>query len=104
MLSPNRGEVWLVNLGMAAKVHPCLVLSVSIGPQDRVLATVVAHPTSPCGSRFEVAVSARILKSGVFDAQNMATVPHAQLIRKLGDLAADQLALVEEAIKRWLGL
>jgi mRNA interferase MazF len=89
---------------MAAKVRPCLVLSVPIGPQDRVLATGVAHTTSPCGSQFEVAVPTRFLKTGVFDAPNMVTVPHAKLIRKLGDLTADQVTLVEEAVKRWLGL
>jgi mRNA interferase MazF len=43
MPSPNRGEVWLVDLGLAAKVRPGLVLSVPAGPQDRSLATLVAH-------------------------------------------------------------
>jgi mRNA-degrading endonuclease toxin of MazEF toxin-antitoxin module len=28
MKSPERGEVWLVDLGMAAKVRPALVISV----------------------------------------------------------------------------
>jgi mRNA interferase MazF len=28
MQSPQRGEVWFVDLGMAAKVRPALVLSV----------------------------------------------------------------------------
>jgi mRNA interferase MazF len=64
----------------------------------------VAHTTSPRGSQFEVAVRARFLKQGVFDAQNLVTVPHAKLIRKLGDLAPDQLALVEDGIRSWLDL
>jgi mRNA interferase MazF len=34
---PDRGEVWLTDLGIAAKVRPCLVLSVPPAPQDRVL-------------------------------------------------------------------
>jgi hypothetical protein len=42
--------------------------------------------------------------AGVFDAQQVVTVPQARLIRKLGDLAADPFALVEEAVRRWLGL
>jgi mRNA interferase MazF len=104
MPNPNRGEVWLVDLGLAAKVRPCLVMSVPAGPQDRSLATIVAHTTSPRGSQFEVAVSVRFLKVGVFDAQNLETVPHAKFVRKLGDLPPDQLALVEEAVRRWLGL
>jgi mRNA interferase MazF len=93
-----------VDLGLAGKVRPCLVLSVPTDPQDRVLVTVVAHTTSVQGTRFEVDVKAPFLKPGVFDAQQVLTVPQAKLVRKLGDLKPDQLALVEEALRRWLGL
>jgi mRNA interferase MazF len=104
MLSPNRGEVWLVDLGMVAKVRPCLVLSVASAEHDRAICTLVAHTTSPRGSQFEVAVPVRFLKTGVFDVQNLVTVPHAKLIRRLGSLAADQLAAIEATVRRWLGL
>ncbi len=104
MPSPNRGEVWLVDLGLAGKVRPCLVLSVPAGPQDRSLATLVAHTTSPRGSQFEVTVRVRFRKPGAFDAQNLVTVPHAKFVRKLGELPLDQLALVEAVVRRWLGL
>ena len=103
MPSPNRGEVWLVDLGLAAKVRPCLVLSVAPGAEDRVLGTLLAHTTSPRGSQFEVAVPARFLRQGVFDAQSLVTVPHVKLLRKLGELSPDQMGLVEEAVRRWLG-
>jgi mRNA interferase MazF len=46
MPSADRGEVWLADLGMAAKVRPCLVLSVRPDPQDRVLVTLAPHTTS----------------------------------------------------------
>jgi mRNA interferase MazF len=104
MPSANRGEVWLVDLGYAAKVRPCLALSVPAGPQDRSLVTMVAHTTSPRSSQFEVAVAARFLQAGVFDAQNLVTVPYAKLIRKLGDLPPTDFAAVEAAVRRWLGL
>ena len=100
----DRGSVWIVDLGMAAKVRPCLVLSVPTDPQDRVLATVVPHTTSVQVTRFEVAVKAPFLKPGVFDAQQVATIPQVKLVRKLGNLPPDQLALVEAAVRRWLGL
>lgn len=100
----DRGAVWMVDLGMAAKVRPCLVLSVPTAPQDRVLVTVVAHTTSVQGSRFEVDIKPPFLKPGVFDAQQVLTVPQVKLLRKLGDLKPDELALVEEAVKRWLSL
>jgi mRNA interferase MazF len=44
------------------------------------------------------------LKPGVFDGQQVLTVPQAKSVRKLGDPKADQLALVEEAVRRWLAL
>jgi mRNA interferase MazF len=101
----DRGSVWIVDLGMAAKVRPCLVLSVPTDPQDRVLMTVVPHTTSIQGTRFEVAAAAKFLYGGgVFDAQQIVTVPQAKLVRKLGDLPPDQLTLVEDAVRRWLGL
>jgi mRNA interferase MazF len=105
MPGADRGSVWVVDLGMVAKVRPCLVLSVPTDPQDRVLVTLVPHTTSVQGTRFEVAARARFLrKRGVFDAQQVVTVPQAKLVRRLGALAPDQLALVEEAVRRWLGL
>jgi mRNA interferase MazF len=104
MPDPRRGDVWLVDLGMVAKIRPCLVLSVPPGPRDRVLATLVGHMTSTRGSQFEVGVPTRFLQAGAFDAQGLVTVPHAKLIRKLGELSADQVASVEDAVRSWLGL
>jgi mRNA interferase MazF len=89
---------------MAAKVRPCLILSVSPDPQDRVLITLVPHTTSVHVTRFEVALPKRFLSPGAFDAQGLVTVAPSRLVRKLGDLQPDELALVEEAVKRWLGL
>jgi mRNA interferase MazF len=104
MINPNRGEVWLVDLGMTAKIRPCLVLSIPALDQDRALATVLAHTTSVRGSRFEVEVKANFLRPGAFDAQNMVTIPYAKLMRKLGVLSTAQLIIVEDAVRLWLGL
>ena len=40
MTSPRRGEVWLVDLGMAAKVRPALVISIPAEDFDRALVTI----------------------------------------------------------------
>jgi len=101
---PDRGEVWLADLGIAAKVRPCLVLSVPPNPQDRVLVTLVPHTTSVQGTRFEVAVPKPFLKTGAFDAQGLTTVARPRLQRKLGDLQRAEMLLVEQAVKLWLGL
>ncbi|HJQ80442.1 MAG TPA: type II toxin-antitoxin system PemK/MazF family toxin [Lacipirellulaceae bacterium] len=104
MPNPNRGDVWIVDLGLAGKVRPALILSVPPAPDDRALITLVTHTTSPRNSRFEVSVAAPFLKAGVFDAQNLVTIPLAKLVRKIGELSADQLASVEGAVRRWLSL
>ena len=104
MTDPRRGEVWLVDLGMAAKVRPALVISVPANDTDRALATLVPHTTSVRGSRFEAAVSVPFLKPGAFDAQNLITIPHVKLLRVLGKLNSHQLAAVESAVRFWLGL
>ena len=104
MANPNRGEVWLVDLGYAAKVRPCLIVSVPAADEDRALASVVPHTTSLRGSRFEVGLKIRFLREGGFDAQNLVTIPHAKLIRNLGKLNDAQLKEVETKIRLWLGL
>jgi mRNA interferase MazF len=91
-------------MGIAAKIRPALVLSVPPGPQDRVLVTVVPHTTSVQGTQYEVALPKPFLKPGAFDTQGIATLAQARLQRKLGDLQPAELALVEQAVKRWLGL
>jgi mRNA interferase MazF len=102
MPNPNRGEVWLVDLGYAAKVRPCLVAS--IPAEDRALTTLVPHTTSLRNSRFEVKLKIRFLREGGFDAQNLVTIPHAKLIRKLGLLTDLQMAEIEERLRFWLRL
>jgi len=104
VISPQRGEVWLVDLGLAAKVRPCLVVSIPAKDEDRALITVLAHTTSPRGSRFEVEIKVKFLRTGVFDAQNLVTVPRARLMRKLGVLSQSQLTTVENVVRLWLKL
>jgi mRNA interferase MazF len=104
MANPNRGEVWLVDLGYAAKVRPCLVVSISAEDEDRALTTLIPHTTSLRNSRFEVKMKVRFLREGGFDAQNLVTIPHAKLIRKLGSLMDLQMAEIEERLRFWLGL
>lgn len=68
--TPKRGEVWLVDLGMAAKIRPCLVLSIPANDEDdRVLTTLVPHTTSTQGSMFEIVIALRFLKTGAFEME-----------------------------------
>jgi mRNA interferase MazF len=62
----KRGEVWLVDLGYAAKTRPRLVFSIEAEDTDRALTTVVLHTTSVRGTRFEVSLPVRFLPKGAF--------------------------------------
>ena len=104
MTLPKRGEVWLVDLGLAAKVRPALVMSVPAAESDRALVTLVPLTTSLRGTRFEVPLSVQFLRVGAFDAQGLVTIPHAKLIRRLGVLTPAQLMAVELGLCSWLGL
>ena len=53
-MQPTRGEVWLFDLGMAAKTRPVLVVNVAYGDLDRALVTVVPHTTQLRGTPFEI--------------------------------------------------
>ena len=104
MKSPQRGEIWLVDLGMVAKVRPALVVSIPADDTDRALVTLVPHTTSVRGSRFEADVRVGFLKAGAFDVQSLVTIPHARLLHVLGKLNASQLGAVETVLRKWLGL
>jgi putative NIF3 family GTP cyclohydrolase 1 type 2 len=70
------------------------------------LVTAVAHTTSARGGRFEVAVHALFLKSGVFDAQNLVTIPEAKLIRSVGVISGgapwDVLQAIDEGLDLYI--
>lgn len=102
-MPPRRGEVWLYDCGMVAKVRPVLILSIAFTDTDRAVSTVVVPPTALRGSEFEVKVQTPFLKEGAFVAQSIATYPIARAIRKLGALSRDQLNEVEAAVFKWLG-
>ncbi len=56
MLDARRGEVWMVDLGMAAKARPAVVLSIPFLENERALYAIVPRTTATRGGRFEVVV------------------------------------------------
>jgi mRNA interferase MazF len=100
---PRRGDVWLFDLGIAAKVRPALVVSVAYGDKDRALVTIVPHTTARRGSPYEIPVNVAFLRQGAFLVQSVATYPVVRAIRKLGSLIHAQFDQVFEGLMRWLG-
>jgi mRNA interferase MazF len=100
----RRGEIWLIDLGYAAKTRPSVVLSVGFSDEERAIVSFVPRTTSIRGTRFEVPHEARGFEPGAFDAQGISGIPSVKLIRKLGTVEPAILTSVESAVRLWLGL
>jgi mRNA-degrading endonuclease toxin of MazEF toxin-antitoxin module len=103
-VTAQRGEIWLMDLGMVQKVRPVLVLSVPYKDQERTLVSYVIRTTSLRGTEYEVPHSAPGFHPEAFDAQSIGTVPDVQLVRRLATCDAATVERLESALKKWLGL
>jgi mRNA interferase MazF len=104
MPAGRRGEVWVVDFGIAAKVRPALLLTDSPLGDELDLVTVLLHTTSLRGNRWELVIDKPFLKSGAFHLQQIQSIPTVRLERRLGVLTADEMKLVDEALRRKLSI
>ena len=104
MTATRRGEVWVVDFGIAAKVRPALLLTDSPAPDELDLVTVLLHTTSLRGNRWELSVDKPFLKTGAFHLQQIQSVPTVRFERRLGALSADEMKRVDDALQRRLAL
>ena len=105
MPAAKPGDIWIVDLGMAAKVRPCLILTPPPRGDELDVFTVVAHTTSRRGNRLEMGISKSFLdKQGVFDMQRVATVASVKLERKLGELNTAELESILDRLAERLGM
>ncbi len=104
MAKPAAGEIWQVDLGLAAKVRPCLVLSDYPRDDELALMLIVPHTTAIQGNRWEFPISKPFLKVGVFHLQQLQPVSLSKLVSRLGNLSAEEFHAVGKAIIRVLNL
>jgi mRNA interferase MazF len=100
----NPGEVWIVDLGLAAKVRPCLVLSDYPADDELSLVIAVPHTTAVRGNRWELPIPKPFLKRGVFHLQQLQSVPVVRLQRKIGQLTIEELELIRSRLVTLLRL
>lgn len=94
----------MIDLGLAAKVRPCLLLTDWPADNELALVTVRAHTRSLHGNPWEHAVPKPFLREGVFHLQQVQSVPTAKLERKLGDLTAVEMSVIEQLLRKRLKL
>ena len=94
------GEIWMADLGLAAKPRPVLVISRADPDPPRVLYIYVPLTTQYRGSQYEVELGKLPIThaESVANVQGIGSIPNARFIRKLGQLPTDKLKAVQEAI------
>jgi mRNA interferase MazF len=104
MPKTRRGEIWIADLGMVAKVRPVLILSVEYKDNERAVVTYVIRTTAIRGTPYEVSHEARGMPTGSFDAQGISSIPDVKLERRVGFVSEETMIRVEAAVCAWLGL
>lgn len=106
MPSYSRGDVVLVDLGMAAKVRPCVVLSVAEPDSQRNMSVVVPLTTEIRGGDCEIRFPkpAWLRQESVVNVLGIAGVDNARIQRRLATLPADTLVEIGSSLRRLLGL
>jgi mRNA interferase MazF len=94
----------MIDLGLAAKMRPCLILSDFPADDELALIIIVPHTTAVRGNRWEFPVKVPFLKPGVFHLQQIQPVSLARSERKLGALPALRFAELRQAIAKTLKL
>lgn len=100
------GEVWLADLGMAAKTRPILIVSREDEETPRALVIQVPLTSQNRGSRYEVDLGKLRFLSlpSIANVQGMASIPIVRLERKLGSISEAQLVQVKDALRFALDL
>ena len=104
MPAANRGEVWTIDFGIAAKVRPALLLTGTPADDELDLLTVLLHTTALRGNRWELSVAKPFLKPGAFHLQQIQTVSTVKLERRLGTLTGSEMRTVLEALVKRFGI
>lgn len=78
------------DLGLAAKVRPCVILSDYPDLHELALIVVVPDTTAVRGNRWELVVPKPFLRSGAFHLQQIQAVPIVRLERKLGSVSSGE--------------
>jgi len=105
-MSPRPGEVWLADLGIAAKTRPVVVVSREDEDPPRVLVLYVPLTSEFRGSNYEVEMPklAFLRLESVANVQGIGSLPRKRLERRLGALPTDVMDRIKQALRFALDL
>jgi mRNA interferase MazF len=98
-MNPHPGEVWLADLGLAAKTRPVVIVSRHDPDAPRALVIYVPLTTKSRGSSYEVPLPRLpfLDRDSVANVQGLGSIPTVRLERRLGRVANDVLAQIKAA-------
>jgi len=105
-MNPRPGEVWLADLGIAAKTRPVVVVSRYDENPPRVLVLYVPLTSEDRGSEYEVEMPKLpfLRLEGVANVQGIGSLSVKRLERKLGVLPAEVMQQIKRALRFALDL
>ena len=106
MPSFERGDVVIVDLGMTAKMRPCVVVSINQPDHQRNMSVVVPMTTEIRGGECEIPFPkpAWLRQESVVNVLGIAGVDNAKINRRISTFPADKMVEIESVLKRLLGL
>src|SRR5579885_1921682 len=99
-MSPRPGDVWLADLGLAAKTRPVVVVSRFDPNAPRALVVFVPLTSQNRSSRYEVPLPrlSFLDRDCVANVQGIASIPTVRLERRLGALPEKVISQIREAL------
>ena len=95
------GEVWLADLGLAAKTRPILIVSREDTDPPRSLIIYVPITTKSRGSAYEVVLDrpSFLREPSAVNVQGVGSIPTQRLERRLGAISEEKLNRVKAALR-----
>ena len=106
MTAFNRGDVVVVDLGMAAKIRPCVVVSIGQPDHQRNMSVVVPMTTDIRGGECEIrfAKPPWLKEESVINVLGIAGVDNSRIERRIAAFSADKMAEIQARLKHLFGL
>ena len=106
MTNFDRGDVVVVDLGMAAKTRPCVVVSVAHPDHQRNMSVVVPMTTEIRGGECEIRFPKPrwLRQESVVNLLGITGVDNVRIQRRLASFPAEKMSEVESVLKQMLGL
>lgn len=100
-MTPRPSEVWIADLGIAAKTRPVVVVSRHDENPPRVLAIYVPLTSENRGSAYEVPMPNLpfLNGGGVANVQGIGSIPLRRLEKRLGTLPFEVLTQIKAALR-----